>query len=57
MQDNESNAAKSSSGYSFNRRLIELMSQLLAENKILNFIEEPRYNYPAKEKKQFSLFR
>ena len=54
MQDNESNAAKSSRGYSLNQQLNQLMLKLLAENKINNFKQEPRYNYPAKKQKQFS---
>ena len=54
MQNNESNSAKSKHGYSLNDELQQLMSELLAKNKIKKFQPEPRYNYPLKEKKQFS---
>lgn len=54
MQNNESNSAKSKHGYSLNDELRQLMSDLLNQNKIKKFQPEPRYNYPLKQKKQFS---
>ena len=54
MQNNESNAAKSSHGNSFNKDVAQQMTNLLNHKKIKKFISEPRYNYPAKSKKQFS---
>ena len=54
MQNNESNAAKSSHGNSFNRYVKQLMLDLLDAKKIKNFVSEPRYNYPFKKQKQFS---
>lgn len=54
MQNNESNSAKSSHGYSLNKKLQTILRDLLAENKIKNFYPEPRYNHPSKVQKQFS---
>ena len=53
MQDNESNAAKSPRGYSLNQQLNQLISKLFVENKINNFKQEPRYNYPEKKQEQY----
>ena len=54
MESNESNAAKSSHGNSFNKIVEQLFLSLLENKKIKKFISEPRYNYPDKQKKQFS---
>lgn len=54
MESNESNAAKSSHGNSFNKIVEQLFLSLLENKKIKKFISEPRYNYSDKQKKQFS---
>ena len=54
MQSNESNAAKSAHGNKLNQHLKQIMLKLIAEKKIKKFVPEPRYNYPSKQKKQFS---
>ncbi len=54
MQSNESNTAKSRRGNKFNQDVAQLIVDFLKNKKIKNFISEPKYNYPSKQKKQFN---
>ena len=54
MENSESNTAKSINGSLFNKIVRQAIEKLLAEQKIKFFVNEPRYNFPFKQKKQFS---
>lgn len=54
MQNNESNSAKSLNGSLFNKLVKQEIENLLRDRKIKCFVNEPRYNFPSKQKRQFS---
>ena len=49
-----SNSKKSKNGYDLNKNIKDILLNKLENNKIKNYIYEPKYNFPGYEKSQFS---